>query len=71
MRPARAAAAGMVKIQAQTMRAVTFQRTAESRLAEPTPDIAPVITWVVLTGIPRYPPQGDIIPDVIPAINRL
>jgi len=35
------------------MRRVTFQRTAESLLAEPTPDTAPVITWVVLTGIPK------------------
>ena len=48
------AAPGMVKIQAQTMFMVTPQRTAESRLAEPTPDMAPVITWVVLTGTPRW-----------------
>lgn len=48
------AAPGIVKIHAQTIVRVTPQRTAESRFAEPTPDIAPVITWVVLTGIPKW-----------------
>ena len=43
---------GMVKIQAQTILSVTPQRTAESRLAAPTPEMAPVMTWVVLTGTP-------------------
>lgn len=46
------AAVGMVKNQAQTILKVTPHRTAEIRLAEPTPEIAPVITWVVLTGMP-------------------
>src|SRR4030043_615401 len=48
------AAPGIVKSQAQTIVIVTPQRTAESRFAEPTPDIAPVITWVVLTGMPIW-----------------
>ena len=48
------AAPGIVRIQAQTIRRVTPQRTAEIRLTAPTPDMAPVITWVVLTGIPRW-----------------
>ena len=48
------AAAGIVRSHAQTMRVVMFQRTAEGRLAEPTPEMAPVITWVVLTGTPRW-----------------
>jgi hypothetical protein len=46
------AAPGMVKIQAQTICRVTPQRTAERRLAAPTPEIDPVMTWVVLTGTP-------------------
>ena len=53
IRVAMIAAAGIVIIQAQTMRRVTPHRTALIRLTEPTPDIAPVMTWVVLTGIPR------------------
>src|SRR6188474_819216 len=47
------AAIGMVRIQAQTILPATPQRTADSRFAAPTPMIAPVIVWVVLTGIPR------------------
>src|SRR4030042_2012758 len=43
----------MVKIHAQTMRSVTPPLTAEILCTAPTPDIAPVITWVVLTGMPR------------------
>ena len=43
---------GMVKIHAQIMFPATPQRTAESLLVAPTPTIAPVIVWVVLTGIP-------------------
>ena len=54
MRPANKAAAGIVKIHAQTIRIVTPQRTAVNRFAEPTPDIEPVITWVVLTGTPKW-----------------
>lgn len=49
-----AAAAGIVKIQAQTIFKVTPQRTAESLRTDPTPEIAPVMTWVVLTGTPKY-----------------
>ena len=30
----------------------TFQRTAETRRAAPTPTIAPVMVWVVETGMP-------------------
>ena len=43
----------MVRIHAQTIRPATPQRTADSRLIEPTPMIAPVIVCVVLTGTPR------------------
>src|SRR5215470_15270277 len=44
--------AGMVMIQARMMPLATFQRTAETFLAAPTPMIAPVIVWVVETGMP-------------------
>src|SRR3954452_18757868 len=44
------AAAGKVVSQAMTMLPATFQRTAESRLVEPTPMIAEVIVWVVEIG---------------------
>jgi hypothetical protein len=49
-------AAGIVKIQAQTMLPATPQRTAEAR-TEPTPTMAPVMVCVVDTGMPsqRWP----------------
>ncbi len=47
------AATGIVKIHPQTIRRVTPQRTAVARRAEPTPEIAPVMTCVVLTGTPK------------------
>src|SRR6478736_2713007 len=43
----------MVTIQATTMSLATFQRTAETRRAAPTPTMAPVMVWVVETGTPR------------------
>src|SRR5271167_120618 len=46
------AEAGIVRIQAQTMRPATPQRTADKRCKEPTPTMAPVMVWVVLTGMP-------------------
>ena len=48
-----AAAAGMVRTQAHTIRPATPQRTADNRLIDPTPMMAPVMVWVVLTGTPR------------------
>ena len=44
---------GIVRSHAQTIRVATPQRTAEARLIEPTPTIAPVIVWVVETGMPE------------------
>jgi hypothetical protein len=43
----------MVRTQAQTIRRATPQRTADSRRVAPTPTIAPVMVWVVETGMPR------------------
>ena len=42
----------MVSTQAQTIRPATPHLTAESRFVAPTPTIAPVIVWVVETGMP-------------------
>src|SRR4029079_17302871 len=47
-------AQGIVRIQAQTIWPATPQRTADSRRVAPTPTIAPVIAWVVLTGTPSW-----------------
>ncbi len=44
----------MVTIQAKTILVATFHRTAETLRAAPTPTIAPVIVWVVDTGIPSH-----------------
>src|SRR5579859_6852316 len=50
--PATKAEAGIVNIHAHTILRATPHRTADSRCTAPTPTIAPVIVWVVLTGIP-------------------
>jgi hypothetical protein len=50
--PAIRAEAGIVTIQAHTIRLATPQRTAEKRWTAPTPTMAPVMVWVVETGIP-------------------
>src|ERR1700709_2642724 len=47
------AAAGIVTTQAITISCATDQRTADTRRAAPTPTIAPVIVWVVETGMPN------------------
>ncbi len=47
------AEAGIVTTQATTMPRATPQRTAEVRRAAPTPTMAPLMTCVVETGIPR------------------
>ncbi len=44
----------MVSTQAQTMLSVTCHLTAEMLRVEPTPAMAPVMTWVVDTGTPRW-----------------
>ncbi len=44
--------AGMVRIHAHTMRPAMPHRTADRRRVDPTPTMAPVMVWVVLTGTP-------------------
>src|SRR5262245_44473649 len=46
--------AGIVRTHAHTTRPATPHRTARGPRVEPTPTIAPVIVWVVLTGIPSH-----------------
>src|SRR4051812_47927725 len=50
--PAMMKAPGMVSTQAHTTRPATPQRTADSRWEAPTPTMAPVMVWVVDTGMP-------------------
>jgi hypothetical protein len=52
-RAAKAAEHGIVKIHAHTMLRATPQRTADRRIVDPAPTIAPVIVCVVLSGMPR------------------
>src|SRR5438552_14899819 len=59
--PAMPAAAGMVSSHAQTIRPATPQRTADNRCAAPTPDIAPVMVCVVLTGMPKCDATNSVI----------
>ena len=60
-----AAASGIVRIQAQTIRPATPHFTAESRFVAPTPTMAPVIVCVVETGIPEsVAPTSVIAPEV-------
>src|SRR5258706_3555899 len=61
------AAAGIVMTQAITIRCATFQRTAEARRAAPTPTIAPVIVWVVDTGMPRPVARNKVMDPAVSA----
>lgn len=46
------AAIGIVRIHAQTILPATPHFTADNLRVDPTPTIAPVIVWVVDTGVP-------------------
>ena len=48
------AEAGIVRIQAHTMRPAMPHRTADRRLVAPTPTMEPVMVWVVETGMPKW-----------------
>ena len=63
------AAIGIVKIHAQTILPATPHFTAESRRAEPTPTIAPVMVWVVETGIPPKVLANRVIAPAVSAQN--
>ena len=57
----------MVITQATTMSCATFQRTAETRRAAPTPTIAPVMVWVVETGMPSPVARNSVIAPPVSA----
>src|SRR5215213_9491563 len=64
-----AALIGIVRTQAQTIRAATPQRTAETRWLDPTPMIAPLMTCVVDTGSPRYDAPRIVTAAAVSAAN--
>src|SRR5690606_4900289 len=64
---AMAAESGIVRTQAQTIRVATPHRTAVTRREAPTPTMAPVIVWVVLTGTPRTEAAITEIPPAVSA----
>ena len=53
------------------IRIVTPHRTAERRLTDPTPMIEDVMTWVVLTGIPKCAVPSRISAPLVSAANRI
>src|SRR3546814_20077767 len=61
------ALAGMVSVQAQAMEPATPQRTAEKRLVAPTPMMAPVMVWVVDTGMPNADAKHRVLAPPISA----
>ncbi len=65
---ARIALTGMVRIQAHSKLMVTPLRTADKRLVSPTPIMAPVMVWVVLTGIPNFSVRQSV---KAPAVSAL
>src|SRR5436309_14985385 len=62
-------AAGSVITHATTTLLATFQRTAETRRAAPTPTIAPVMVWVVETGMPSQVAANSVSAPPAPAQN--
>src|SRR5216684_7573930 len=63
------AAAGMVITQAYTIELATFQRTAETRRAAPTPTMAPVMVCVVETGTPSQVAMNSVAAPPVSAQN--
>src|SRR5205814_9851153 len=61
------AAAGIVRTHAQTILPATRHFTADSRVVEPTPAIAPVIVCVVETGIPINVAANKVIDPAVSA----
>lgn len=66
---ANVAAAGMVSTQAHTILPATRHLTADSRVVDPTPAIAPVIVCVVETGIPDIVAPNNVIAPAVSAQN--
>ena len=51
------------------MLGATLQRTAETRRAAPTPTMAPVIVWVVETGMPSAVARNRVMAPPVSAQN--
>src|SRR2546425_727180 len=64
-------APGIVRIHAHTTRPATPQRTAESRWVEPTPTMAPVMVWVVDTGMPAWAVKNSVAAAAVSALIPL
>src|SRR5690606_26654291 len=64
---ARPPAAGMVMIQAQTMRSITPIFSARGFLAKPTPMIAVEMLWVVDTGMPKCAARVSTVAELVSA----
>ena len=65
-----APAAGMVMIHAHTILRVTPHFTAVIQRVAPTPIMAPVIVWVVLTGIPPHAAPMILTALAVSALNH-
>ncbi len=63
------ALAGMVSTHAQTMAPATPHLTALARRTEPTPTIAPVMVWVVDTGMPMAVAKNKVMAPPVSAQN--
>src|SRR5207244_9518140 len=59
---------GIVRTQAHTTCLATPHRTADSRCVVPTPTIAPVIVWVVETGIPAWAVKNNVAAAAVSAL---
>lgn len=59
--------AGMVGIRAMTISRATCQRTADTLFAAPTAMMAPVMVWVVDTGMPSHAVKKRVMPPPVSA----
>jgi hypothetical protein len=64
-----AAESGIVSNHAITIFPATPQRTADNLFVAPTPMMAPVIVWVVLTLMPPNAVASSVIPPAVSAQN--
>lgn len=63
------AEAGIVRIQAQTIRSATPQRTADNFVEDPTPMIDPEMVCVVEIGMPRAVAKKSVVAPAVSAQN--
>lgn len=58
---------GMVSTHAQTIEFASPHRTEDNLLVAPTPMMAPVIVWVVLTGMPAIAVPSNVMAPAVSA----